>query len=326
MDSFEAYLTHFGQYDIVEAGNGAFLRKAHVQSEYISKRKRIMLFQLVSGKQCQMNRVDGAEDAPYLTKVDALHILPFKDCQVMMLVPPHIDYRLLLTSENTLKVERVWVFEAYPQTTNSGTKVPMPVQPANRPSLPKGAKLNPQAQHAKPLDKRSVCSKDEAKTPTYTPPITAPPPTIDTNSIHPHQSNPYPDSAQGQQDADIPIDDQPGAAPGDKDTPGKLPGENQNIDALSCSDEKGHTPTVSPTLTWTHLPESQHLTDTNDLPAVAADSSNQQIAGYMHEEDAEMLASNLHPRYTPEGKCSQATGGQRSGQKVSPLHASCQIS
>ena len=70
-----------------------------------------MLLQLPSGKQCQINRVEGAEEAPYLTKVDALHIYPFKDCYLMLFVPPLIDHYTLLMSATRPLVVKVWCFE-----------------------------------------------------------------------------------------------------------------------------------------------------------------------------------------------------------------------
>ena len=46
-----------------------------------------------SGRQCQINQVDGLESSLYLTKVDALQIYPFKACYLVMLVPPDFDFR-----------------------------------------------------------------------------------------------------------------------------------------------------------------------------------------------------------------------------------------
>ena len=174
VDAFDAFLSHFGQYEVVDTGRGAFLRKRHVPADYISKRRRIMLFQLVSGKQCQMNRVEGLESAPYLTKVAALNILPFKDCQVMMFVPPLIDYRLLLTSDSVLKVERIWVFEPYSANTNSSTKATNPAQSVHLSPPSKDVHHKAQVKLAHLQSAQSNVNRNEAPTPTYTPPVSTP--------------------------------------------------------------------------------------------------------------------------------------------------------
>ena len=104
----DVFLTHFGQCETVRADKGNFLKHSSQRPDGIAKQTRILLLQLPSGRQCQINRIEGSEGAPYLTKVDALHIYPFNDCQLMLIVPPLIDYRTLLISNSGLVVSRVW--------------------------------------------------------------------------------------------------------------------------------------------------------------------------------------------------------------------------
>ena len=104
----DVLLTHFGQCETVRADKGNFLKHSSQRPDGIAKQTRILLLQLPSGRQCQINRIEGSEGAPYLTKFDALHIYPFNDCQLMLIVPPLIDYRTLLISNSGLVVSRVW--------------------------------------------------------------------------------------------------------------------------------------------------------------------------------------------------------------------------
>ena len=103
----------------------------------LAKYARILLLQLPSGKQCQINRVEGAEEAPYLTKVDALHIYPFKDCQLMLFVPPLIDHRTLLTSTARLVVAKIWSYEPISNTKVNSTPINPATPQASGAALPK---------------------------------------------------------------------------------------------------------------------------------------------------------------------------------------------
>ena len=85
-DYLDVFLTRFGQCETVKAESGNYLQHSSQRLESLAKHTRIVLLQLPSGKQCQINRVEGTEGAPYLTKNDALHIYPFKDCQLMLIV------------------------------------------------------------------------------------------------------------------------------------------------------------------------------------------------------------------------------------------------
>ena len=76
------------------------------------------MFEIPSGKQCQINRVDGLETSLYLTKVDALQIYPFKACYLVMLVPPHLDFSAMLTADTKVEAIAAWKFSTF---NNSGT-------------------------------------------------------------------------------------------------------------------------------------------------------------------------------------------------------------
>jgi len=107
----DVFLTRFSRSETVKADSGTYRLYSSQSRDSLAKHARILLLQLPSGKQCQINRVEGAEEAPYLTKVDALHIYPFKDCHLMLFVPPLIDHRTLLMSATRLVVAKVWNFE-----------------------------------------------------------------------------------------------------------------------------------------------------------------------------------------------------------------------
>ena len=119
----DVFLTRFGQCETVKAESGTYLPHSSQRSESLAKHARILLLQLPSGKQCQINRVEGTEEAPYLTKVDALHIYPFKDCQLMLFVPPLLDHRTLLTSTARLVVSKVWSYEPSSNTKLNSTPI-----------------------------------------------------------------------------------------------------------------------------------------------------------------------------------------------------------
>ena len=119
----DVFLTRFGQCETVKAESGTYLPHSSQRLESLAKHARILLLQLPSGKQCQINRVEGTEEAPYLTKVDALHIYPFKDCQLMLIVPPLLDHRALLTSTTRLVVSKVWSYEPSNNTKLNSTPI-----------------------------------------------------------------------------------------------------------------------------------------------------------------------------------------------------------
>ena len=110
-DYLDVFLTRFSRCEAVKVDSGTYRPRSSQSPESLAKHARILLLQLPSGKQCQINRVEGAEEAPYLTKVDALHIYPFKDCYLMLFVPPLIDHYTLLMSATRPLVVKVWCFE-----------------------------------------------------------------------------------------------------------------------------------------------------------------------------------------------------------------------
>ena len=80
------------------------------------------MFEIPSGRQCQINRVDGLESSLYLTKVDALQIYPFKTCYLVMLVPPHFDFSTMLTADTKVEAIAAWKFCTFDNNrTNSKT-------------------------------------------------------------------------------------------------------------------------------------------------------------------------------------------------------------
>ena len=119
----DVFLTRFGQCETVKADSGNYLKHCSQRLDCLAKHTRIVLLQLPSGRQCQINRIVGTEGAPYLTKVDALHIYPFKDCQLMLIVPPLLDYRALLTSTSRLVVSKVWSYEPSNETNLKSTLI-----------------------------------------------------------------------------------------------------------------------------------------------------------------------------------------------------------
>ena len=76
------------------------------------------MFEIPTGRQCQINRVDGLESSLYLTKVDALQIYPFKACYLVMLVPPYFDFSAMITADTKVEAIAAWKFNTF---DNSGT-------------------------------------------------------------------------------------------------------------------------------------------------------------------------------------------------------------
>ena len=138
------FLTHFGDTETVRSGQGDYCRQSFLQSEGISKFTRIMMLELPSGKKCQVNRIEGAEDSLYLTKIDALQIYSFKASYIVILVPPFIDFKALLSLDCKAEVLVAWKFRDYcstnPSRNQSGRlqisqRTPQPSQkyPTNNP-------------------------------------------------------------------------------------------------------------------------------------------------------------------------------------------------
>ena len=109
------FLTHFSDTESVRGGQGDYCKQSFLQSESISKFTRIMMFELPSGKKCQVNRIDGFEGSLYLTKVDALQIYSFKASYLVLLVPPFFDFRALLGMDNKAEALVAWKFQDHHQ-------------------------------------------------------------------------------------------------------------------------------------------------------------------------------------------------------------------
>ena len=85
-----------------------------------------MMFEIPTGRQCQINRVDGLESSLYLTKVDALQIYPFKACYLVMLVPPHFDFSAMLTADTKVEAIAAWKFSTFDNSGTNGKTTAVP--------------------------------------------------------------------------------------------------------------------------------------------------------------------------------------------------------
>ena len=321
----DVFLTHFGQFETVKADSGNYLKHGSQRLDGLAKHTRIVLFQLPSGRQCQINRIEGTEGAPYLTKVDALTIYPFKDCQLMLLVPPLIDYRALLTSKDRLVVSKVWSYEPFEETNLKSTHIdPITPKALHQASQQRSTKQdrtlnNHGGTDRKRPDLANGCT-DPPQTPPYTPPDVAAPHSPLSHSIHPYQSNPYPGSGSTNSECrDLPgrnkdcVLGQRDANEGENSSCG--PGNHQ----LQRDIPKTNPP-VSPTVTWTNLPVSQPSQQPDRLcrdMAVDLESSPANL-GNNNNEDSEMLPCKPNPPSTPDCKGTQAALDSVSSQKDPP--------
>ena len=318
----DVFLTRFGQCETVKAESGNYLQHASQRLESLAKHTRIVLLQLPSGKQCQINRVKGTEGAPYLTKVDALHIYPFKDCQLMLIVPPLLDYRAFLTSTTRLVVSKVWSYEPSNNTNVNSTPI-NPITPqascAASQQRPTTKARAPQSQGGTTIKSPVLAegSKDPPQSLPYTPPDAAAPPSPLPHGIQPYQSNPYPVSGSTNSECrDLPSSNK-NLLPsqGDANDVSKTvrePGNHQ-----SQRDIQKANPSVSPTMTWTNLPVSQPSQQSEMLGSgMAVDF----IAdpGNANNEDSEMLPCKPDPPSTPECKGTQVSLNSISSQKDPP--------
>ena len=46
-------------------------------------------------------------------RLPALQVLPFLDCHIMLLIPPYIDYRMLVTPQTHTQVGAIWTYESF---------------------------------------------------------------------------------------------------------------------------------------------------------------------------------------------------------------------
>ena len=195
-DYLDVFLTRFSRCEAVKVDNGTYRPRSSRSPESLAKHARILLLQLPSGKQCQINRVEGAEEAPYLTKVDALHIYPFKDCYLMLFVPPLFDHCTLLMSATRPLVVKAWCFEPTSDdkaNSTAGKHVASVAPCATLVKEPTAIGKTQQMQEKKA--DQSQAPADACKTSPhplpYAPADTVSPPSPLPQDIQPGQDNPY---------------------------------------------------------------------------------------------------------------------------------------
>ena len=188
-DTLDTFLTHFSHFESVNSAKGDFCKQSSLRFEQVSKFTRIMMFEIPSGKQCQINRVDGLESSLYLTKVDALQIYPFKACYLVMLVPPHFDFSAMLTADTEVEAIAAWKFSAL---NNSGKKTPTvpPTsstqhQPPTKDQRTDHCVKPPRTPSVPPSSKKGI-----DKLPAYAVVGTTPPPTPPSQHVNPYQNSP----------------------------------------------------------------------------------------------------------------------------------------
>ena len=243
----------------------------------------------------------------------------------MLLVPPLIDYRALLTSKDRLVVSRVWRYVPFEETNLKSTHIdpitPKAVHQASQQGSTKQDRaLNNHGEtDRKRPDLANGCT-DPPQTPPYTPPDVAAPHSPLSHNIHPYQSDPYPGSSNTNSER--------------RD----LPGSNKDVDLGQRDANEGENslcgpgkhqpqrdipktnPPVSPTVTWTNLPVSQPSQQPDRLcrdMAVDLESSPANL-GNNNNEDSEMLPCKPNPPSTPDCKGTQAALDSGSSQKDPP--------
>ena len=251
------FLTHFGDTEAVQSGKGDYCKQSFLQSESVSKSTRIVMLEIPSGKKCQINRIEGAEDSLYLTKVDALKIYSFRASYIAVLVPPFIDFRALLSLDNKAEVSVIWKFRDFSPTCSSRSQseqqhdvqcAPQPSQKLSAQNLENDAILNTEAEAGfyQPSPERAARIGTHDETPN----------TPLSQVVNPYQNTvPTPDDFN--------------------DTPLKGQQEHTNIHFPDNNEEQNVHPqaamqephqhegdyqgrlTISPTATWTQLPTRQ---------------------------------------------------------------------
>ena len=196
LDYLDVFLTRFSRCEAVKVDNGTYRPRLSRSPESLTKHARIVLLQLSSGKQCQINRVEGTEKAPYLTKVDALHIYPFKDCYLMLFVPPLIDHSTLLMSATRPLVVKVWCFEPTNDAKGNSTvdkHVASVTSCATLAKKPTAIGKTQQMQEKKANQNQAPtdAGKTSLHPPPYVPADTVSQPSPLPQDIQPGQNNPY---------------------------------------------------------------------------------------------------------------------------------------
>ena len=253
------FLTHFGDTETVRSGQGDYCKQSFLQSESISKFTRIIMLELPSGRKCQVNRIEGAQDSLYLTKVDALQIYSFKASYIVILVPPFIDFKALLSLDNKAEVLVAWKFRDYcttnPVRSQSGKlpnaqRTPQPSQkdPTKNPKSDANSKTDTVAGLSQYSPERAVRLGVQRETPN----------TPLSQQVNPYQNSlPTPDHTNdaqlnGQQEH-FSID-----CTGNKEKDDEQLRPTLQEYPLQKGDYQS-SPTVSPTAPWTQLPTSQPL-------------------------------------------------------------------
>ena len=312
IEYIDVFSTHFGHFETLGATKGDFQKQHTVRNDHTSKQMRIMSFQLPSGRQCQINRIEGTEDSSYLTKVDALHIYTFKDCQLIVLVPPYIDYRTLLVTEAKLVVTTVWMFEPFVKNNVRSTRpeVSLPkAAPSKSPSKSpaKDKPSGPCGEQTKLTCHQKDASETSPQVPAYTSAAAAPPPTPLSHNIQPHQSNPFPCSVASVSESQIPSGQTLKPPPSQEGTRDTSRTDCEHRDELKQARVPKVTPTVSPTVTWTNPPGSQTSPQMEQLTGnMAVDlegTEGIEESGMIgNNEDCEMPPVAPHGCVTPDSK------------------------
>ena len=251
------FLTHFGDAETVLGGQGDYRKQSFLQSDSVSKSTRIVMLELPSGKKCQVNRIDGAEDSLYLTKVDALQIYSFKASYIVILVPPFIDLRALLSLDNKAEVLVAWTFCEFGSTDSGRSQSEKQQDVRHTPqSIQNCPTKNPKSDATSNADAAMCCDQPSPELPVHIEAQKETPSTPFSQQVNPYQNSlPTFDHTN-----DSPLDGQPensninGPSNREKEneqlrpTPQELP---QHENDYQCR------PTVSPTASWTQLPTSQ---------------------------------------------------------------------
>ena len=307
------FLTHFGDTESVRGGQGDYCKQSFLQSESISKFTRILMFELPSGKKCQVNRIDGAEESLYLTKVDALQVYSFKASYLVILVPPFIDFKALLGLDNKAEALVAWKFQDYCHSNSVGSQS----------RRLQNAQCTPQSSQKYLTSNREIETNAKADTvaglsqssPKHV--LRSGVEEVSSNTPFSQQVNPYQNSLLTQ----------------DHTRDAQLNGEQENLSADGTGSQKKEdeqqrpTPqeyppkrsdcqgslTVSPTAPWTQLPTSQPPR----AKAKGPEHPRSNTAKRLDEKiDVPMIPPQSPHVSTPPKRIAQAHDHRRSSQKA----------
>ena len=279
-----------------------------------------MMFEIPTGRQCQINRVDGLESSLYLTKVDALQIYPFKACYLVMLVPPHFDFSAMLTADTKVEAIAAWKFSTFDNSGTNGktTAVPSTSSTQHQP-LTKDKRTDHGAELPRTPPVPPSSKKEIDQLPAYAALGTTPPPTPPSQQVNPYQNSPpLTDAVAG---ASVHDTAKPNAER--SSSQGDLKGAQRACKVpegqLTPSDARTDPPTVSPTIPWTNLPAS-HPAGTSEQPITDMVVDQDLHGNNIHkteEEDKEMLPPQPALLSTPIKKPPTCEGEALSSQKTS---------